>query len=76
MPPTNPTDDIAKKVRALAKLADELEAGASFEITKLTVLKAFCAERRPRVRFAHQTPWRWLTHQKANRCPQQFPFRA
>jgi hypothetical protein len=54
MPPAKPTDDVAKKVRALAKLADELEAGASFEITKLTVLKALCAERRPRVRFAHR----------------------
>lgn len=54
MPPTKPTDGVAKKVRALARLADELEAGASFEITKLTVLKALCAERQPRVRFAHR----------------------
>lgn len=54
MPPTRPIDDTTKKVRALAKLADELEAGASFEITKLTVLKTLCAERRPRVRFAHR----------------------
>jgi hypothetical protein len=48
MPPTQPTDDAAKKVRALAKLADDLRGGASFEITKLTVLKGLCAERQPK----------------------------
>ena len=51
---TKPTDDVAKKVQALAKLADDLRGGASFEITKLTVLKALCAERQPRVKFAHR----------------------
>ncbi len=47
------TGDAVKKVRALAKLVEALERGESFEITKLTVLKALCAERKPRVLFAH-----------------------
>jgi hypothetical protein len=47
-------DDPAKKVRALARLADELRAGESFNVTRLTVVKGLCAEQRGRVRFAHR----------------------
>ena len=47
-----PSPAIVKKLRTLAKMAAELRQGGHFEITRLTILKSFCADVNAAAKFA------------------------
>jgi hypothetical protein len=70
--PQPPNDQIIKKVKTLSEIAEALRQGNKFHVTRLTIIKSFCAEPEAATAFALFLSQKIQKKMQQKKYPQQF----
>ncbi len=70
--PQYPNPQIIKKVKKLSEIAEALRRGKKFHVTRLTIIKSFCAEPEAATAFALFLAQKIQKKMRQKNCPQTF----